>query len=110
MTTTARPASLKPTPAENQEPVFLIGPDYKLTARDVVLALGSYLASFGDNIGPKGVSPLDAIHSEIAYGFGVDGIRDWQRDRTPEDIAVIRARAEHIACDFFGHHFPAIIW
>src|SRR5947208_1769639 len=88
------------------EPTFLWGDGYQLTARQIVNALASYLVRFGDNLGPKQVSPLSAIHSETLYG-NPDG---WTDRRTPEEIAVIRARAEVIARDFFGHRFPVVTW
>jgi cytochrome c556 len=34
----------------------------------------------------------------------------WTRGRTPGDVAAVRARAEQIARDYFGTHFPAIPW
>lgn len=95
------------TPGAAQEPVFLWGDGYELTARDVVIVLGSYLVTFGDTLGPGGVSPLHAIDAQIRYESDT---RVWLRTRTPEEIATIRARAEQIARDFFGHRFPALIW
>lgn len=105
MTTTIEPTTTTPTAAT--EPVFLWGPGYELTARQIVDALGSYLATFGDNFGPGGVSPLDAIHAEVVYG---GDLTHWHTRRTPEQIATIRARAEAIARDFFHGHFPALAW
>jgi len=34
----------------------------------------------------------------------------WAAGRTPDDVAAIRARAEHIAHDYFGPAFPAVPW
>lgn len=88
------------------EAVYLWGDGYQLTARDIVNTLASYLVTYGDNIGPKLVSPLSAIHSEYLYG----NPRGWTDRRTPADIATTRARAEAIARDFFGDTFPILTW
>ncbi|RZQ62248.1 hypothetical protein [Amycolatopsis suaedae] len=89
------------------EPVFLWGPGYDLTARQIVDALGSYLAAFGDNFEPGQVSPMDAIHAEVAFN---GDLTSWQTRRTADEVAVIRARAEAIARDYFHGHFPALAW
>lgn len=107
MTATTDIATPATTPVAATEPVFLWGPGYELTARQIVDALGSYLATFGDNFGPGGVSPLDAIHSEVVYG---GDLSHWRNRRSPEQIATIRARAEAIAREFFHGYFPALAW
>ena len=89
------------------EPVFLWGPGYDLTARQIVDALGSYLATFGDNFDGARVNPLDAIHAEVVYNGDLTG---WQTRRSPEQVATIRARAEQIARNFFHGHFPTLVW
>lgn len=100
-----------PVPAASRtlpgEPVFLWGPGYELTARQIIDALGSYLTTFGDNFGPGGVNPLDAIHSEVVYN---GAITSWHTRRNPQQVAAIRARAEAIAHDFFHGHFPVLEW
>ncbi|UKD53669.1 hypothetical protein L3Q65_38150 [Amycolatopsis sp. FU40] len=88
------------------EAVYLWGDGYQLTARDIVNTLASYLVTFGDNIGPKLVSPLSALHSEYLYG----NPQTWTDRRTPTEVATARARAEAIARDFFGDSFPVLAW
>lgn len=89
------------------EPVFLWGPGYELTARQILDALGSYLATFGDNFGSTGVNPLDAIHAEVMF---TGDYTHWHSRRSADDVAVIRARAETIAREFFHGHFPTVVW
>lgn len=86
--------------------VFLWGPGYELTARDIVNAIGSYLATFGDNLGPGKVNVFDAIHAEASYNGDLEF---WTRRKTPEEIAVIRARAEQLAREYF-RRFPILRW
>ncbi|WP_199431208.1 hypothetical protein [Qaidamihabitans albus] len=88
-------------------PIFLWGPGYSLTAHQVVDALGSYLATFGDNFYADGVSPLDAIHAEVVFNGDLTG---WLARRSPEEIATIRARAEQVAREFFHGRFPTLQW
>ncbi len=46
---------------------------------------------------------LDSIHAaQIRYG----DLHSWQQTRTPQVVAALLARAEHIACDYFGRTFP----
>jgi hypothetical protein len=104
MTTT--PEHSTDTATSTGEPIFLWGPGYTLTARQIVNALGSYLSQFGDTLGPGGVNPFDAIHAEVTYNGDLDG---WTTRRTPDDVATIRARAETIAREFFGT-FPTLRW
>lgn len=92
--------------SQHKADVFLWGPGNELTARDIVNAIGSYLAHFGDNIGPGGVTVFDVIHSEVSYSGDLDS---WTRKRSVADIAVIRARAEQLARDYF-RRFPALTW
>jgi hypothetical protein len=105
--TTTDTTSVVTTVDTRTEPVFLWGPGYELTARQILDALGSYLATFGDNFGPGGVCPLDAIHAEVVY---TGDYTHWQHRRTPAQIAVIRARAQAIAAEFFHGHFPTVTW
>jgi hypothetical protein len=44
---------------------------------------------------------LDGLHQ-------TRGGTAWTLGRTPADVATIRARAEQVARDYFGHRFPAI--
>ncbi len=94
-----------PEPRET-EPVFLWGPGYQLTARDVANAIGSYLAQYGDTLGPGGVSVFDAIHAEVTYNGDLTG---WTTRKTPKQVATIRARAEQLAREHF-RRFPALTW
>lgn len=93
-------------PEPRKPDVFLWGNGYELTARDIVNAIGSYLASFGDNIGPGGVTVFDAIHAEVTHGSDLEF---WTTRKTPDEIAVIRARAEHLAREYF-RRFPVLTW
>ena len=90
------------------ETVFLTAETYTLTARQVVLALAAHLARFGDTLAVQVVDPLCAIDAVMRFD-GAD-LTSWTVNRTPTDIAAIRARAEHIARDYFGWQFPAVPW
>lgn len=81
--------------------VFLRLDDQLLTASQVVLALASYLAEFGDNFHGE-VDPIHAITAQIRYG----DLYNWQQTRTPQDTAAVLARARQIARDYFGSTFP----
>ncbi|MDP8929797.1 MAG: hypothetical protein M3O70_14810 [Actinomycetota bacterium] len=81
--------------------VFLRMDDRLLTARQVVVALASYLAEFGDNFQGE-VEPIHAIAAQVCYG-DLDG---WQQICTPQQRTALLARAEQIARDYFGHAFP----
>ncbi|GAA5120006.1 hypothetical protein [Haloechinothrix salitolerans] len=105
--TTAATSDAGTAPAQRgAREVFLWGPGYDLTAREIVNALGSYLASFGDTLGPGGVAVLDAIHAEVVYNGDLEF---WTQRKTPAEIATIRARAEQIARDYF-RRFPILTW
>ena len=54
------------------------------------------------------VDPLCAIDAVMRFD-GAD-LTSWTIDRTPDDVAAVRARAEAIARDYFGRHFPAVPW
>lgn len=111
-TTTDRPT---PQPASVQlgtvnargEAVFLWGAGYELTARQLTYALAAHLAHYGDTLHVKVVDPLSAIDAHMRFDADLTG---WTRDRTPHHVAVLLARAEHIARDYFGHQFPGIPW
>lgn len=107
-TTSTAPATGDATTvvAQRTREVFLWGPGYDLTAREIVNALGSYLASFGDTLGPGGVAVLDAIHAEVVYNGDLEF---WTQRKTPAEVATIRARAEQIARDYF-RRFPVLAW
>lgn len=94
------------------EAVFLTAGTYTLTARQLVYALACHLARFGDTLAVRVVDPLCAI--DAVMRFDVAGrparLTDWTIGRTPAEVAAVRARAEHIARDYFGHNFPAIPW
>jgi len=95
-------------PNARTERPFLTAAEYVLTARQIVLALAAHLARYGDTLTVKVVDPLAAIDAVIRFD-GAD-LHTWTTDRTLDDTAAIRARAEHIARDYFGHAFPAISW
>lgn len=90
------------------EAVFLTTETYTLTARQIVLALAAHLSRFGDTLGVRVVDPLCAIDAVMRFD-GAD-LTTWTTGRTPTDVAAIRARAEAIARDYFGRHFPAVPW
>ncbi|MBN9754226.1 hypothetical protein Ae406Ps2_4824c [Pseudonocardia sp. Ae406_Ps2] len=90
------------------EQPFLTAAEYVLTARQLVLALAAHLARYGDTLAVKVVDPLSAIDAVMRFDGG--DLHTWTTSRTPDDIAAIRARAEHIARDYFGHAFPAVPW
>jgi len=94
------------------EQPFLTAEGYTLTARQLVLALASHLARHGDTLAVHVVDPLAAIDAVIRFDLAgrLAGLTDWTIGRTPTDVATVRARAEHIARDYFGHQFPAIPW
>jgi hypothetical protein len=77
--------------------------DQLLTAGQVVLALASYLAEFGDNFHGE-VDPIHAITAQIHYG----DLHSWKQTPTPQDTAAILARARQIARDYFGPNFPDV--
>jgi hypothetical protein len=105
--TSALPAGEVLDATASGEPVFLTGQDYTLTARQIVYCLAAHLALFGDTLHPTVVDPLCAIDGHMRF----DGdLTSWTRRRTPTQVAVLLARAEQIARDYFGHHFPAITW
>jgi len=90
------------------EPIYLKAAGYELTARQVVYCLAAHLANIGDNFDPRDVdAPLWAI--DIHMRFDGD-LHDWARGRTPNQVALILARAEQIAVSYFGHRFPALPW
>ena len=95
-------------PNARGEAVFLTAETYTLTARQVVLALAAHLARFGDTLGVQVVDPLCAIDAVMRFD-GAD-LTSWTTGRTPADVATIRARAEHIARDYFGRQFPTVPW
>ena len=109
MTTTIDTATSSTSyPNARGEAVFLIAETYTLTARQVVLALAAHLARFGDTLAVRVVDPLCAIDAVMRFD-GAD-LTGWTTDRTPADVAAVRARAEAIARDYFGRHFPAVPW
>ena len=95
-------------PNARGEAVFLTAETYTLTARQVVLALATHLARFGDTLGVRVVDPLCAIDAVMRFD-GAD-LTSWTTGRTPTDVAAVRARAEAIARDYFGRQFPAVPW
>ena len=88
--------------------MFLTAETYTLTARQVVLALATHLARFGDTLHVAVVDPLCAIDAVMRFD-GAD-LTSWTVHRTPTDVAAVRARAEAIARDYFGRQFPAVPW
>ena len=108
-TTAESATSSTRNPNARGEAVFLTAETYTLTARQVVLALAAHLARFGDDtLGIRVVDPLCAIDAVMRFD-GAD-LTGWTTNRTPADVAAIRARAEHIARDYFGRQFPAVPW
>jgi hypothetical protein len=95
-------------PNARGEAVFLTAETYTLTARQVVLALATHLARFGDTLAVRVVDPLCAIDAVMRFD-GAD-LTSWTTGRTPTDAAAVRARAEAIARDYFGRQFPAVPW
>jgi hypothetical protein len=95
-------------PNARGEAVFLTAETYTLTARQVVLALAAHLARFGDTLHIQVVDPLCAIDAVMRFDGG--DLTGWTTHRSATDIAAIRARAEHIARDYFGTWFPAVPW
>jgi len=90
------------------EPIYLRTGDYEITARQIVYCLASHLANFGDNFDAKDVdAPLWAIDVHMRFDGDLQG---WTRGRTPNQVALILARAEQIAVAYFGHRFPALPW
>jgi hypothetical protein len=89
------------------EPIFLRAQEYRLTARQMIYCLAAHLRFFGDTLDPKIVDPLCAIDAHMRFSGDLTG---WTRGYTPTQVAVLLARAEHIARDYFGIHFPIITW
>ncbi|GEL18619.1 hypothetical protein [Pseudonocardia asaccharolytica] len=96
------------TVTARDEPIYLRAETYTLTARQIVLVLAAHLARYGDTLGGRVVDPLCAVDAVMRFD-GAD-LTCWTAGRTPADVATVLARAEHIARDYFGHHFPAIPW
>jgi hypothetical protein len=105
---TDAPTSRTSHPNARGEAVFLTAETYTLTARQVVLALATHLARFGDTLAVQVVDPLCAIDAVMRFDGG--DLTGWMTHRSATDIAAIRARAEHIARDYFGTWFPAVPW
>lgn len=114
MTSTIDHTTTAATPGPNArgEAVFLTAEHYTLTARQLVLALATHLARYGDTLAVRVVDPLSAIDAVMRFDVAAHNSRltDWTIGRTPTDVATIRARAETIARDYFGTDFPAIPW
>lgn len=89
------------------EPIYLKGEGYELTARQIVYCLAAHLRFFGDTLDPKIVDPLHAIDAHMRFDGDLTG---WARNRTPTEVALLLARAEQIARDYFGITFPALPW
>jgi hypothetical protein len=112
-TTAAPPATDTATsstgcPNARGEAVFLTAETYTLTARQIVLALAAHLARFGDTLHVQVVDPLCAIDAVMRFD-GAD-LTGWTVNRTPTEVAAVRARADVIARDYFGRQFPAVPW
>lgn len=89
------------------EPIFLRGQGYELTARQLVYCLAAHLRYFGDTLSPKIVDPLCAIDAHMRFDADLTG---WTHDRTPAQVALLLARAEQVARDYFGTGFPVLAW
>lgn len=94
------------------EDVFLTAETYTLTARQLVLALATHLARYGDTLTVTVIDPLAAIDAVMRFDLAhsTADLTGWTHGRTPADVATVLARAEQIARDYFGHRFPAIPW
>lgn len=89
------------------EPIYLKGEGFELTARQIVYCLAAHLRFFGDILDPKIVDPLAAIDAHMRFDGDLTG---WARGRSTDQVALLLARAEHIARDYFGTTFPALPW
>ncbi len=89
------------------EQPFLWGHGFELTARQIIYALAAHLARFGDTLAVDQVDPLTAIDAHMRFDGDLTG---WTRGRTPNAVALLLARAEQIARDYFGRHFPPVPW
>jgi hypothetical protein len=105
--TTATAATTTAVPNVRGEAVFLRAEGYTLTAREIVYALAAHLTYFGDTLAVRVVDPLAAIDAHMRFNGNLTA---WTAGRTPADVAAVRVRAEQIARDYFGTHFPAIPW
>jgi hypothetical protein len=107
--TPTAPSTIATTAVPNArgESVFLRAEGYTLTAREIVYALAAHLTYFGDTLAVRVVDPLAAIDAHMRFNGNLTA---WTAGRTPADVAAVRARAEQIARDYFGIHFPAIPW
>jgi hypothetical protein len=85
------------------EVAFLRLEDRLLTAQQVVLALASYLATFGDNFHGE-VDPIHAITAQVSYG----DLHGWLHTCPPRQVTATLTRAEQIARDYFGRTFPLV--
>jgi hypothetical protein len=89
------------------EPIYLRGEGFELTARQIVFCLAAHLRFFGDTLDPKIVDPLTAIDAHMRFDGDFTG---WTRGRDTHQVALLLARAEHIARDYFGNTFPILPW
>ena len=85
------------------EATFLRLDDPLLTAGQVVLALGSYLADFGDNLHGEATQSTP-LSSRFLYG----DLHSWQQTNTPKDAVAVLARTEQVTRDCVGRTFPVI--
>ena len=108
--TLVHPADTLTANARGEE-VFLRAQGYTLTARQLVYVLAAHLARHGDTLNVRVVDPLAAIDAHMRFDTGASGdLTGWTNGRSPADVALILARAEQIARDYFGTYFPAIPW
>jgi uncharacterized protein GlcG (DUF336 family) len=106
--TTPTGLSASDVPNTRTEAVFLTAETYTLTARQLVYALAAHLARFGDTLNVRVVDPLAAVDAVMRFD-GAD-LMSWTTGRNPAEAAMVLARAEHIARDYFGTGFPVIRW
>jgi hypothetical protein len=99
-------------PNARGEAVFLRAAGYTLTARQLVYALAHHLARYGDTLAVRVVDPLAAVDAVIRFDLGgaTTHLTGWTTGRTPADVALILARAEYLARDYFGTAYPVITW
>jgi hypothetical protein len=107
------PFSVTDVPNARTEAVFLTAETYTLTARQLVYALAAHLARFGDTLAVKVVDPLCAVDAVMRFD-NADRLKpdlmSWTTGRNPAEAAMVLARAETIARDYFGTGFPVIRW
>ncbi|AEA27367.1 hypothetical protein Psed_5231 [Pseudonocardia dioxanivorans CB1190] len=107
------PTTPTPSPVNARgEATFLRAAGYTLTARELVHALATHLARYGDTLAVRVVDPLAAVDAVMRFDLAHRHaqLTAWTAGRSPADVATVLARAEAIARDYFGAGFPALTW